>query len=259
MGNESMSPVVLEYSEKLGRVIRKDPGSKLGESSWIKLKDAIESGDSKFALRLLDYLMIEGKGLHDGFCDWTYADLDYVAKKYGEEEIPLMLRYAFGVLGKSVYKASATTTLEDIILRSAELNRSHRAGPKETGHLDISEDEDRYVMSLNPCGSGGRMRRGGGPDGNPSRTEPPFNLGKTSKPYPWSWSKAGVPYYCVHCCVWNEQLSIEAVGYPIRVTDYCKDPDKPCGFIFYKDPHKIPEHYFTRVGKKKDPSKFVKL
>lgn len=259
MGDKKLAPVVLEYSELLGRMIRKDPWPQLGDSSWSKLKEAIDANDREIALKLVDYIMIEGKSLHDGFCDWAYADLDYVAKKFGEEEVPLMLRHAYGILTKSVYKFTPGTTLEDLILRSAEMNRSHRAGPRETGHLDISEEEDRYIISLNPCGSGGRMRRTGEMDGIPPRSGPPFNLGTTSKPYPWSWNKAGVPYYCVHCCVWNEQLSIEAVGYPIRVTGYCDDPEKPCAFIYYKDPDLIPEHYFTRVGKVKDPSKFVRF
>lgn len=257
MSKDEFNPVVLEYSELLGRIIRNDPLPHLGDSSWVNLKQAVKGGHNEFAIKLVDYMMLEGKSLHDGFCDWAYADLDYVASKFGEEEIPLMLRHAYGILTQSVYKFISGMTLEDLILRSAEMNRSHRAGPKEEGHLDICEEEDRYVISLNPCGSGGRMRQTGELDSIPPRTGPPFNLGKTSKPYPWSWGKAGVPYYCVHCCVWNEQLSIESVGYPIRVTGYNEDPEKPCSFIYYKDPGLIPEHYFTRVGKKKDPSKFI--
>jgi hypothetical protein len=259
MDKKDFIPVILEYSTLLGRVIRKDPWSQLGDSTWIKFQEAIKSGNTEWALKLAEYLAVEGKALHDGFCDWTYADLDYVAKYFGEEEVPKMLRHAYGILTKSVYKFVEGMTLEDLVLRSAELNRSHRAGPGEVGQIKISEEEDRYVMSFDPCGSGGRMRRTGELDGLPPRTDPPFNMGKTTKPYPWSWSKARVPYYCVHCCVWNEQISIESLGYPVRVTDYSDDPNKPCGFIYYKDPDLIPEHYFTRVGKVKDPSKFKKI
>jgi hypothetical protein len=249
----------IEYCSLLGRIIRKDDWPQLGDSTFIKLKNAIKNHDNEDALKVLEYLMIEGKSLHDGFCDWTYADLDYIAKNYGEEEIPKLLRYVYGILTKSVYKFVEGMTLEDMVYRSAELNRSHRAGPGESGQIKITEEEDRYIMSFDPCGSGGRMRRTGAIDGIPPRTEPPFNLGKTTKPYDWSWGKTGVPYYCAHCCVWNEQIAIETIGYPVRVTEYNEDPEGPCAFIYYKDPDLIPEHYFTRVGKKKDKSLFKRL
>jgi hypothetical protein len=256
MAKKNGVSVNIEYSDLLGRVIRRDPWTQLGRSSWILLQEAIKAKDNETALDLAKYLLVEGKNLHDGYCDWIYGDLDYIAKTYGEEEIPKMLRHSYAVLTKSVYQYISGTTLEDIIRLSAEFNRSHRGGPGEVGNISIAEDEEKYIMTFDPCGSGGRMRRTGEIDGLPPRTDPPFNLGRTSKPYPWSWSKAGVPYYCAHCCVWNEQLTVESVGYPVRVTEYSDDPGKPCAFHYYKKPELIPEHYFTRIGKVKDPSKF---
>ena len=88
-------------------------------------------------------------------------------------------------------------------------------------------------------------------DKTPPRTGPPTNLGKTSKPYFWSWSKAGVPYYCTHCCIWHEIMPIETQGYPLKVTEYSDDPNEPCKWYFYKRPELIPEEYFVRIGKKK--------
>ena len=63
-------------------------------------------------------------------------------------------------------------------------------------------------MWMDPCGSGGRMRRGDAIDGTPSRFGPPSGFGVTSKAYPWSWGKEGVPYDCLHCAN-MEILSIE--------------------------------------------------
>jgi hypothetical protein len=100
------------------------------------------------------------------------------------------------------------------------------------------------VIYLDPCGTGGRMRREG-------RTEPPFNYGVTQKAYPWSWGKAGVPYYCVHCCLMSEIYPIESQGVPHRITGYSDDPHEPCAFYIYKSPELIPEEYFTRIGKQK--------
>ena len=129
----------------------------------------------------------------------------------------------------------------------AEMERADYSGP-EGKAFDVWEEPDRYVMELNPCGSCGKLRRAEAAGTGPS-------LGKTSKAYPWSWGKANVPYYCVHNCLWWEVMSIEDVGYPVKIYEWAEDPGEPCRAFIYKDPLKIPEEYLTRVGKKRDPSK----
>lgn len=246
-------------TQTLGRKIRKEPLEQMGKSSWDILIEEIEAGNAENALTLVDYMMIEGKNLHDGYCDWLWADMDFVARNYGEEEIPKMIRNAYAVLSKSCYKPIPGTGLADMVMIGAEFNRSHKGGPGERGNITITEDDEKYIMTFNPCGSGQRMRRTGEIDGLPPRNEEPLNLGVTSQPYTWSWSKAGVPYYCAHCCVMNEQITSEGLGYPLRVTMYSDDPSVPCAFHYYKNPDNIPEEYFTRIGKVKDPSKFIRL
>lgn len=68
----------LQYSNVLGRKIRKDPWPELGISTWNKLKEALEKEDYDSALELAKYLGPEYKGMHDLFCDWMYADFDFV-------------------------------------------------------------------------------------------------------------------------------------------------------------------------------------
>lgn len=239
------------YSEELGRMIRNESFAESGVSSWVRIKEAIEEGRLDDALDLVDYLLPEGKRLHDLMCDWVYSTLDFIAKKMGEETLYEAIRYAGEVIRRPYINHIKELPVEKMVYLQAEGMRSHRSGPGELGNIEITEERDRYVLSFDPCGSGGRMRRKGQLDGLPPRTAPPFNLGMMSKPYPWSWGKAGVPYYCLHCCIWSEILPIEWIGYPIRITEYSDDPEKPCRFLFYKDPEQIPEHYFERVGKKK--------
>ena len=100
---------------------------------------------------------------------------------------------------------------------------------------------------MDPCGSGGRMRRGDPVDNTPSRLGPPYNFGVTRKAYPWSWNRKNVPYYCIHCAI-NEILPIEWGGYPLWVTGYTEDASKPCYWHFYKEPRLIPAEYFQRLG-----------
>jgi hypothetical protein len=235
-----------------GRVVRCDePIGELGISSYDRLRELISAGKTEQSLQFIDYLQNEWKWLHDISCQWAAIDCDYVAKHYGEEEIPKFLRYAKEKLDLSMYRGYPKVSIMDSIRTLAEAWRAHRTGPGERGTFKVWEEKDRYIIEGDPCGSGGRMRRKGELDGIAPITGPPLNLGVTSKPYDWSWSKKGVPYYCAHCCVWTEQVPIEKTGVPLRVVDYQDDPEAPCRFLFYKQPHDIPEEYYTRIGKKK--------
>lgn len=244
-----MGEKAIIFSKELGRIVRNEPLSQLGVSTWVRIKEAIQQQRLEDAYDLIDYLLPEGKRLHDQLCDWIYSTLDFVAKRMGEEYLYDAICYAGEKIRRPYIERIKELSVEHRVYLQAEGMRAHRSGPGELGNIEIIEEEDRFVLSFDPCGSGGRMRRGGELDGLPPRTAPPFNLGVTTKPYPWSWGKIGVPYYCLHCCIWSEILPIEWIGYPIRITDYSEDHEKPCRFFFYKDPEQIPEYYFERVGK----------
>jgi hypothetical protein len=251
--------ITIRQDELLGRPLRVDELNELGDNTIDKLKQVIKSGDQKLALDIAEYLLYEGASLHDTYTDWIFSELDFIAKNYGEEELPKVLRFVRETLDKNgAQKKRAKGNLLLKVQLIAETMRVHRSGREERGNLKIWEEADRYVVESDPCGAGGRMAIGPN-DGSGSRIKPPFNLGTTTKPYPWSWSKKGVPYYCLHCCLWQEIIPIEKQGYPARIAE-CPAPnfDKPCRFYFYKTPEAIPAEYFERVGYKKDPSKFKK-
>jgi len=247
--------VKLEKSKWLGRNLRKEDWGELGISTWTKIKESLEAGRKQEALDLVDYLPDESKVVHDVNIDWIYHLLTYVANNLGEEKVYECLMETGMVLRKAGIEGAAKIPVEELVQINAENMRAHRSGHGELGNITITEDADKYVMSFDPCGSGGRLRITG-ENGKPPLTGPPFNFGRTKKAYPWSWGKANVPYYCCHCCVWSEILPIELIGYPLRVCLYNDDPEKPCAWVLYKKPELIPDEYFTRIGKKKDPSKF---
>ena len=239
-------------TELLGRLLRVDePIEELGISSYDRLRDAVKAGDTETALKLIDYVQIEGKSLHDVYCDWCYAFLTWIADKCGEEALPQVLKYCREKIGVVFDTMKDMKTAKQLVQWYAEPMRAHRSGPGERGELKIWEEEDKYVMSFDPCGSGGRMRRTGELDKTPPRTGPPYNLGKTKKAYPWSWSMKDVSYYCLHCAVWHELIPIEATGFPTKITEYDPDPNAPCKFYFYKNPELVPEKYYKRQGLQK--------
>ena len=243
---------MLKLTTETGRVMREDePLEELGISTYDRLRDAVKAGDKETALQLIDYVQHEWKGLHDVYVDWCYAFLTWIADNCGEEKLPEVFRYCQGKVSIAFYdQMKGLKTLKQKVEWQAEQMRAHRSGPGETGTIKIWEEEDRYVISCDPCGAGGRVRRTGELDKTPPRTGPPFNLGVTKKEYPWSWNMKGIPYYCLHCCIWHEIVPMEKGGAPY-ITGYSTDPNGPCEFYFYKDPKLIPEEYYKRVGHEK--------
>ncbi len=230
----------IEKSQNLGRLIRQDELSQLGVSTWTKIKEAIKAGKTQEALDLVDYLKIEGRRIHEVQCDNIWALETAIANTLGEEALYQTLRQ----IGEANYRGLSKLTTQEYVCLRAESERAERSGPNESGNITIVEEKDQYLLYLDPCGTGGRMRREG-------KMNPPHNFGTTKKAYPWSWGKVGVPYYCLHCCIFSEILPIEWNGYPQRITGYPDNPNDPCVFHVYKKPELIPEEYFTRIGKTK--------
>lgn len=238
----------LVTSEKLHRPIREDAWEELGIGTPALIVRAIEEGRLEEAKALASYTIPEGKALHDLFCDWIWDLLTKAALQHGEEEVYRLCRATQETwMMRRTWKGLLKMSVEERVYINAEVMRSHRCGPNQDGEIEILEDEYRISIKMDPCGSGGRMRRGDPVDGTPSRLGPPYHFGVTQRPYSWSWGKKNVPYYCIHCAV-NEILPIEWGGYPLWVTGYADDSHEPCYWHFYKRPEWIPEIYFRRLG-----------
>ncbi len=238
----------LVESERLKRLIREDDGADLGLPTQEMIVKAIDEGRYEEAKALARYMVPEGKGLHDLFCDWIWDMLTKTAEKDGEEAAYQLCRATQKTwMMRRTWKGLLKMSVEDRVRINAEVMRSHRCGPKQDGEIEIIEEQDRISIKMDPCGSGGRMRRGDPVGGTPSRLGPPYNFGVTKQAHPWSWGRKNVPFYCIHCAI-NEILPIEWGGYPLWVTGYSDDASKPCYWHFYKKPDLIPDKYFSRLG-----------
>lgn len=241
----------LNKSERLRRLIREDDWEDLGLPTQEMIVKAIDEGRYEEAKALAGYFIPEGKGLHDLFCDWIWDMLTKTAERHGEKAAYELCRATQETwMMRRTWKGLLKMSVEERVYVNAEVMRSHRGGPKQDGSIEIIEEKDRYSIKMDPCGSGGRMRRGDPVDGTPSRLGPPYNFGVTKKAYPWSWGRINVPYYCIHCAI-NEILPIEWGGYPLWVTGYSDDASKPCYWHFHKKPELIPDEYFSRLGVKR--------
>jgi hypothetical protein len=224
---EDNKMIRLERSETLGRKIRQDDVADLGVPNLTLVHDAIQAGRLNEALDFLDYDLSVAKATIDSLTLFREATLTRLAA-FGEEEIEKIHRER--------YYPWMTEWLETTAGVEESLQRFSEAFRGLFFDFTITEEPDRYVMKLDLCFTGGKLRR-------------TRNIGTTKKAYPWSWSKSGVSYYCTHCCVFQEIIPIEIRGYPICVTEYPDRPEDPCVKFFYKKPEFIPDEYFTRVGK----------
>ncbi|MBI1198680.1 MAG: hypothetical protein GC203_12515 [Phenylobacterium sp.] len=239
---------------RLSRPLRQDDLSDLGEPTTEKIVQAVDGGRLAEAKQLARYVVTEGKALHDLFCDWIWNLFTEIARRQGETEMHAVMRKSQETwMMRRTWKGYLKLSVEERVQVTAEVMRSHHGGPKQQGEIDVVDEGDRYSIYMDPCGSGGRMRRGDPVDGTPSRLGAPYNFGKTEEAHDWSWGQKDVPYYCLHCCL-NELLPMEWGGHPLWVTGYDPDASKPCAWHFYKKAELIPDQYYERVGRTKPES-----
>ena len=209
------------------------------KSTWDLVRKAIQSGRTDEALELMEQGLSVATMQQDSSVSFVGMAVSHLAN-FGEEELEKLYRRRYLPIAQGWI--SATPGAKESVEKFAKLMENPYS------EVTITEEPDRYVLSLNPCRTGGRLRRG--------VSVASFNLdgvsiGTTKKAYPWCWGKSGVSYYCVHSCFLFEILPIELRGYPIAVVEYPDSPEDPCVLLFYKKPELIPEEYFTRIGKTK--------
>jgi len=220
----------LQKSESLKRKIRQDDTSDLAIPSWDLVREAVLEGKATEAIDLMEYECGIDKALHDLMVQMLDDFVTHIAVNQGEEEIEKVWRRIFTPFVKN--RVALSPTVEETLQMDAEFARAH------FGDFTVVEEPDRYVLTCHPCGSGGRLRQ-------------LREVKGTKKAYPWSWSKTGVSYYCIHCPLMWEIIPTEIQGYPIRINLLGDKPGDPCIHLHYKKPELIPEEYFTRIGKTK--------
>lgn len=241
----------LEAQDLFNRLLDHETTNALYGSALPDLLAAIESHDAAAAQEHAETLRLRGKLYQDIFTDWCWAIMTYVGKTYGEEEVAALNRDTLVPWYKARYDRYFALPEEERLQLTVEGMRGHLCGPGRLGDVEVIDEGNRWVMSFDPCGSGGRMRRGDATNADPPHTDAPYNFGVSQKAYDWTWGRSGVCYYCAHCAFVNEQLGIDTYGHPIRITDYPDSRDQPCRWIIYKNVDDIPEEYYTRVGRSK--------
>ncbi|UWG98884.1 hypothetical protein LPY66_08890 [Dehalobacter sp. DCM] len=204
------------------------------------IKAAIDAGELEKAKILTDRLYEELAFIHDGYMCWITGLLTHIYNKYGAKAVEEAERDAHTMEAKIALKPPEKTDFRSLVQHAAKALHGHVHQP-----MSITEDEEKVTITVDPCGSGGRIMQKGG-------YEPEVGFAKIKEAGPMTWGMKDLPMYCVHCPV-TEMLAMEGPGdlpfvHPVSICD----PKAPsCQYVFYKNPADIPEEFYTRIGKKK--------
>jgi len=206
--------------------------------------EAIEAGDLEKA-RYWCRRESETKNIiHDLYMHWVAALLSYIHEKQGEEAaVEVISRELAPRACNEEFLAEKKRAIEEKGLREwvnwcIGMARQHASFPG----LTVEEDDEKIIITLNPCGSGGRLLESG--------------YSNLTKAGPYTWGESDIPIYCSHCPWAHEILPIKLVGQGsqlwVHASPFPKKPGDPCIHYIYKNPKDIPEKYYKRLGMKKE-------
>ena len=196
------------------------------------------------AASAVELMRVRWAAQHDGLVTWIQALLTDIAHTFGEEAVLESVTLAYEHLWKPRYARWADMTPEERLQLSVEgMRGGHLSGPRHRGDVGVADEGDRYVMSLDPCGSCGILRRGDSDSGRPSQ-QPAGN----EVPHPWTWGRTGMSWYSIHSPIALEYLQMVEGRPPLRPLEDCDLPDRPCRWFIYKDPDVVRPVDYERMG-----------
>lgn len=215
-----------------------NPFSAATDNDFRSLKRFIEIANWREARASLDAYWTLCLTFHDGLVQFTSTYPTHIYLTLGQEITEELVNHSFSNCSffEGLWGLVGSLEPDQLAAFLAEHLRFHFSGSERGGACEVIEESDRYRLVFAPCGSGGALRR---------RTP---NITKLETASPSTWNRSGeVPAYCSHCAH-NEITSIKKFGYPIMVTEFDPDPNKPCGWTVYKSPELIPKELYERVG-----------
>lgn len=201
---------------------------------WEEAQENVSKGDVDRSIELIELFRYEVKLAHDILAEWVWILLTFVSRTFGEEAVEKALRFRHECQDQLAEKLFSLKP-EQVLRNIAAIDRGHQP------NFRIHEEEERFVIRLDPCGTGGQMLRKG-------LYNPPSNLGMTKKGYHWSWGKANVSYYCSHCCLHEISAMEKGAPAPLWITECPEDSDASCFQYIYKNPKLVPKKYIQRIG-----------
>lgn len=223
------------------RIFTEEELKEFGKSKLDRINEMIDSGDAYHAKELVKDLYDGFTFLHDGYMCWISGLLTYIYENYGIDEVQKAERRAHGLEGRIAFPPlDPNMTFRQVVEHTVHALHGHVYQP-----MTVEEDDEKVTITVNPCGSGGRLiQMGAYEDGLMAILKEKHEI---------TWGNGNLPIYCTHCPV-TEALEIEGTG-DFRWVHPATNPDGSCGpeckYLLYKDKSDIDESYYTRIGKTK--------
>lgn len=199
-----------------------------------RITKAVEDKDDDEARRLLEQKRQQWRAIHDTYIEILARLFGMIGQAFGDEA----LENAHRDLAEQIrawYDKRESMSAGEQVRHCAYVYNEHLSEK-----IKIEEDEEKYTVTLDGCGGGGRLLRRGLYD------KPSGALRKVSRPQVMTAGRAGYPVYCTHCQVLFGAFPMENYGNPLWVIDAPRKPEDPCRILIYKDRDKIPEKYRKR-------------
>ncbi len=197
---------------------------------------------------------------HDQAVDHVYGMIDLCFRLLGEASVPAVWDYLMSPWYDDHARRLSTDnqpwseSARQLKLAIVDGFHAHLSGTERLGDVELLTEPGRTGFRFAPCGSGGRVLRDDTTGGQP-RTEPPYGFSVTTEPHDWSFGKAGVCTYCVHCALLNMTMPMDRLGYPTRVIEPPVWPEArdggTCTWWVYDDPSDVPDAVYERLGRTK--------
>ena len=168
--------------------------------------------------------------------DAVTAQLTLVNDRYGADGLEECLRHTVDLIWIPRMEAD---------LACAPADRVRSWGEKmsigHNGAVRITERADRWVFTLDPCGSCGRQILSG-------RYAPPWNFGVVSAGARTAFLRDDITVYQAHLAVAHTLVPIERTGSPWPAISCAGLAAKPCELVIFRDPAATDASYYEQVG-----------
>lgn len=197
-----------------------------------ELRATIESRSFDRARELGTQLHTEGLAYHDRGMARVADVLSFIGRRFGTDLLEEAYEEAMSsdLLGDSDFRERAEALMH--------FTRVHL----QPFHLE--EDDEKLTFLCDVCPSGGRLLQAGHYEGADAALV-------VEGARPLTYQRDSLPVYCCHEPI-MERASIEKTGVPLFIVDPSEDlGHEPCKTYLYKDPEKIPDRFYTRLGLEK--------
>jgi hypothetical protein len=201
------------------------------------IEEAIDRGEASEAKRLLQLMEADWLRNKDYSINWITSLLSFIGRRMGEPAVEEALR-DFGDRFLRARRAGMAGVEPEKKMEG--LVRAMKANGAEVA---LDEDDEKYVLAFR-CGSGGKLI-------DDDAYSAPRDYLTLAGPSPVTFGRDSLPVYCAHCSVNNEIEGIEQTGVPVTIEFPPERAGEPCVHHVYKDPARIPEEIYRRVGKEK--------